>query len=476
MPNIPIRLLIFIVLPLTIFAQEQINIKRLSQNINTIGSEFNFFQISKTEAYYTSVRKQENGVYQSSIYKTNKKFNKWTKGAYAKKHNSKTLNTANFTVTEDLKEGYLSLCNDNNKCKIGIKKPLFSSPKAIKNPRINTTDNNTQPFIGYYKNRKVMYFVSDREGGFGGYDIWVSFIDKNNNLGAPINLGKNINTKFNEITPFYHKNQQTLYFSSDRDGGAGGFDIYRSVQQIFLWEEPVSVIKFNTEKDEMYLNFYSNNQGYFSSNRNSRCLNQDTICCTDIYSFEYLENKKKTTLDSIKKLLPITLYFDNDEPDCCTMDTTTFKTYKDAYISYFQQESEYILRNKSQNDFFQDKLKKNFNQLDKFVLLIHSALMKGNDIELIIRGFSSPLFSQEYNINLSKRRIKSIINYLFSLEEYMFKEFIETKKLKIIRVSFGEGRSSISVSDSPKEKEKSIYSIEAMLERKIEILNVKQQD
>ena len=468
-------IIIFIVFsPKTVFSQEEIRIKKLSRNINTIESEFSFVQINLKEAYYTSVRKNSRGVYQANIYKTIKKQNKWEKGFYAKQYNVECCNTANFSLdkTKDYQEIYLSVCTEK-KCKIAKKKSFLSKPETIKNPKINTESNNTQPVIGHYKNRKVLYFVSDRKGGFGGYDIWISFIDNTGNLGSPINLGKNINSKFNEITPFYHKSTGTLYFSSDRDGGAGGFDIYNSEQTKNSWQKPKNSINLNTEKDEMYLNFHSKYNGYFSSNRNSECLNIDSACCTDIYSFEYVQNKKISNIDSIKSLLPITLYFDNDEPDSHTMDTTTLKTYKDTYISYFKKESEYKLRYKDQNNFFEEKLKNNFNQLDKIISLIHTQLINGDNIEVVIRGFSSPLFSQEYNSNLSKRRINSIINYLISLERYMFKEFLQTKKLRIKRIPFGETQSSNKVSDNPKEKEKSVYSFDAMIERRIEIMKVK---
>ena len=60
--------------------------------------------------------------------------------------------------------------------------------------------------------RGAMYFVSDREGGFGGLDIWLSVIDNDGNFGVPINAGSKINTPANEITPFYNKHDKMLYF------------------------------------------------------------------------------------------------------------------------------------------------------------------------------------------------------------------------------------------------------------------------
>ena len=65
-------------------------------------------------------------------------------------------------------------------------------------------------------------FVSDRDGGFGGTDIWVCTIDSSGNFGNPINCGKQINSEDNEITPFFNQSDGKLYFSSDRKNGMGG--------------------------------------------------------------------------------------------------------------------------------------------------------------------------------------------------------------------------------------------------------------
>ena len=67
-------------------------------------------------------------------------------------------------------------------------------------------------------------------------------------------------------------------------------------------------------------------------------------CCNDIFSFKY--PKKDTIIttfnDSIKKHLPIKLYFHNDEPDNGTIDTATTQTYKDVYVSYYLRKDEYL--------------------------------------------------------------------------------------------------------------------------------------
>ena len=114
---------------------------------------------------------------------------------------------------------------------------------------------NTQAIIVNHNKIKALYFVSDREGGFGGLDIWVSIIDERGNFGVPINAGSQINTSFDEITPFYNKNENKLYFSSNKDSGQGGFDIYKSEGELNLWGEPEAVKKLNSKQDEMYLTF-----------------------------------------------------------------------------------------------------------------------------------------------------------------------------------------------------------------------------
>lgn len=77
---------------------------------------------------------------------------------------------------------------------------------------------------------KTLVFSSNMPGGFGGKDLWKVDLDKNGMpVGKPVNLGKEINTKDNEMFPFWRVNGD-LYFSSNRIGGMGGMDIYRAAK------------------------------------------------------------------------------------------------------------------------------------------------------------------------------------------------------------------------------------------------------
>ena len=82
------------------------------------------------------------------------------------------------------------------------------------------------------------------------------------------------------------------------------------------------------------------------------------------------------------------------------------------------------------------------------------------------------MHSSAYNKHLSKRRISSVINYLMQFNNGTLKQYIFLGKLTISELAYGEDNASIKVSDNVGQKNKSIYSIEAMLERKVEIVDV----
>ena len=253
----------------------------------------------------------------------------------------------------------------------------------------------------------------------------------------------------------------------------GGFDIYKTKGQLNLWDSVENVEELNTNQDEMYLSFYNENMGYLSSNRKGAKFDNSEYCCNDIFSFEYTNIEIDTpSFLSIYNYLPLNLYFHNDEPDCCTMNKNTLKSYKDAYVSYYKLKKVYENNNSSTSTFFSNILQSNFNKLNKIAEALLSDLKKGRVLEITIKGFASPLYFNDYNLNLSQRRISSFVNYLKEYKNGVFRSYIESRSLIITDLPLGETNSSNSISDNPKDKKNSIYSIEAMLERKIEIVDI----
>lgn len=116
-----------------------------------------------------------------------------------------------------------------------------------------------------------LFFSSDREGGYGGYDLYVvNFIKRGKTWSDPINLGPTINTQLNEEFPYYNQHDDHLYFSSDGHVGMGGLDIYKTQGSGQEWTEPEN-LKFpmNTGADDFGITFLNNdpNSGFFSSSR-----------------------------------------------------------------------------------------------------------------------------------------------------------------------------------------------------------------
>jgi outer membrane protein OmpA-like peptidoglycan-associated protein len=113
----------------------------------------------------------------------------------------------------------------------------------------------------------AVYFVSNRKGGNGGRDIWVS--RKNNNKWGPAeNLGNVINTKEDEEGIFLHPDGKTIYFSSKGHNGNGGYDIYRSVFENNKWSEPANMSHINTADDDIYFVLAADGQtGFYSSSK-----------------------------------------------------------------------------------------------------------------------------------------------------------------------------------------------------------------
>ena len=88
----------------------------------------------------------------------------------------------------------------------------------------------------------TMIFSSDRPGGFGGLDLYVTKLDRNGEWGTPVNMGPEVNTPFNDDRPFLINDGKILFFASQGHYNMGGYDIFRSdLQYNGLWSKPVNL-------------------------------------------------------------------------------------------------------------------------------------------------------------------------------------------------------------------------------------------
>ncbi|HWY38130.1 MAG TPA: OmpA family protein [Bacteroidia bacterium] len=114
---------------------------------------------------------------------------------------------------------------------------------------------------------KTIYFVSDRPGGAGGRDIWCSTKNEKGQWGNAINMGAPVNTDKDEEGVFAHPDGKTIYFSSKGNEGFGGYDIYRSVFKNGVWGTPENLGEpLNTDGDDVFFVMHANGmKGYYSS-------------------------------------------------------------------------------------------------------------------------------------------------------------------------------------------------------------------
>lgn len=119
------------------------------------------------------------------------------------------------------------------------------------NSNINTKANENHACVT--DDGKTLYFTSNRPGGFGGFDIYKSELDENGEWGPPKNLGATINSYLDEVTPFITEDANTLYFSSQGHFNIGGFDIFKSTKKGNSWGKPQNLgYPFNTTDDDSF--------------------------------------------------------------------------------------------------------------------------------------------------------------------------------------------------------------------------------
>lgn len=142
---------------------------------------------------------------------------------------------------------------------------------------------------------KKLYFTSNRDGGFGELDIYVSELDSKGEWGKAVNLGPTINTAFHEDSPFIHADGTTLYFSSDGHPTMGSNDIFKSEFKSGKWSRPVNLgFPINSiEYDGFFMLSEDKKTGYYSAMR------EEGIGNADIYSIKFLEPPKPPKVDSV---------------------------------------------------------------------------------------------------------------------------------------------------------------------------------
>jgi outer membrane protein OmpA-like peptidoglycan-associated protein/tetratricopeptide (TPR) repeat protein len=145
----------------------------------------------------------------------------------------------------------------------------FASLEKLSVPRINTDA--WEPHFIMSPDGNTIYFVSDRDGGFGGRDIWrLERLGNGEWSRDPINMGSEINSEFDEDAPFLSFDGSTLYFSTNGPLSIGGFDIMKSIKNADgTWSAPQNMgYPLNSTGDDIFFTTVANGKlGYFTSYR-----------------------------------------------------------------------------------------------------------------------------------------------------------------------------------------------------------------
>ncbi len=162
----------------------------------------------------------------------------------------------------------------------------WSEPENLGKP-VNSRAWESQP--SFSSDGRTLYFVSNRAGGKGKKDIWKSIKQKNGTWSEPENLGEKINTKNDEQSPFIHQDNKTLYFSSNGHTGMGKYDLFIVRKNTEgMWSSPENLgFPINTHEDQFGLIVNAKgDKAYFSSVYNKGYGG------LDIYSFQLSEKNR----------------------------------------------------------------------------------------------------------------------------------------------------------------------------------------
>jgi outer membrane protein OmpA-like peptidoglycan-associated protein/tetratricopeptide (TPR) repeat protein len=198
---------------------------------------------------------------------------------------------------------FFTLCNADagyGSCDLYWSKRIGSKWSRPKNfgKTVNTTAWESQPTVG--PDGKTIYFVSNRFGGFGMFDIWKTIMIEEGKFSTPVNLGSGINTANDDTAPFLHADGKTLYFASDGRPGMGGYDLYYTeLQDDNTWSEPKNLgYPINTYADEINLAINAaGTVGYFASDK------EGGYGGLDLYYFTLDEKLRPTPVTYMKGIV-----------------------------------------------------------------------------------------------------------------------------------------------------------------------------
>ncbi len=260
----------------------------------------------------------------------------------------------------------------------------------------------------YFYNDTIVIFSSDRAGGFGGKDLYISFKNRKGKWIKAINLGNTINSPYDDITPFLGNDGKTLYYSSNNINGMGGFDIYQSSFDPNKggWAKPSNMgMPINSAGNDAY--FRVSNDGmraYLSSSRSSGYGGYDIfVGYFRRLMKEQLKQKAEPTMvrhylgeEVVKPVAEINapVIIDPVTADPVTIDPST-PTFVLTPLLY-QNVNDLLLTSKS------------VSELNK----VRDLLLKHPNLRVELTGHTDSYAPQNFNLQNSLKNTESVAEYL----------------------------------------------------------------
>ena len=362
---------------------------------------------------------------------------------------------ASITIANDIL--YFTKCKKDNQnynnCDIfySIRERGEWSEVLSFNENISSKDSwESQPSVS--SNGLTIVFASDRKGGFGGIDLYEINKLPLGDWSEPVNLGENINSNYNEKSPFLHTDGQTLYFSSNNHPSVGGYDIFYSRKDSAgKWGVPKNIgYPINSSFDEISL-FVSTdgNKAYFASN------SLNGIGGWDIYSFDLHDNAKPKKVLFLKGSINDSIDTELEIRSTKTNNISTFKISGGKYAAALtiSDDEDFVVTVKkkgysfnstfifSDDSTFQSPSELNFNlekissgssflikdinfdldsyhvneQTSQILYEFVNYLKLNSDLTISINGYTDSIGDSNYNLKLSENRAKSVYEKILLL-------------------------------------------------------------
>jgi outer membrane protein OmpA-like peptidoglycan-associated protein len=426
----------------------------MGAEINTAADEY-LPVATADEGTLIFTRKIENN---EDFYKSIKLNNQWQNAQYLSNIiNTPIYNEGAQSISQDGKYLFFTGCNRPDglgRCDIYIaqkKGDDWAKPFSLSSP-INTSGWEAQPSIS--ADGRTLYFVSNRKGGYGGYDIWKSNLtDKG--WSNPENMGPEINTAYDEQSPFIHPDDSTFYFCSNGWPGMGNKDLFVSrLSKDGKWQKPENLgYPINSSGDENGLTLTANGSYAFFSSDNLKGYGG-----YDIYTFELpaklrpnivtyvkgtvADKKTKAPLEAaieiidLQKNVPVYQDYSSEDAGEFLATLGAGKNYglnisRAGYLFYSDNFSLIGLKDKKAFNLSvllspievgnKVILKNIFFDTNKFELKAESKaelqklvefLQLNKTVRIEISGYTDDVGNQQANVVLSEKRANSVYQYL----------------------------------------------------------------